>query len=57
MLASSPNIKVEGSLKGGLLGGLARKFLRGETLFFLTLTARTSRARCSWPRPLPARCG
>jgi uncharacterized protein (TIGR00266 family) len=40
MLASSPNIKVEGSLKGGLLGGLARKFLRGETLFFLTLTAQ-----------------
>jgi uncharacterized protein (TIGR00266 family) len=39
MLASTPNIQVEGSMKGGLLGGLARKLLRGETLFFQTLKA------------------
>jgi len=39
MLASSTNIQVEGALKNGVLGGLARKFLRGETLFFQTLTA------------------
>jgi uncharacterized protein (TIGR00266 family) len=40
MLASTANIKVEGSMKGGLLGGLARKLLRGETFFFQTLQAQ-----------------
>ncbi len=39
MLASTANIKIEGEMKGGLLGGLARKFLRGETFFFQTLKA------------------
>ncbi len=39
MLCSTANIQVEGEMKGGLLGGLARKFLRGETFFFQTLKA------------------
>lgn len=34
MMAMSGNIKVEGKMEGGMLGGLARKFLSGESLFF-----------------------
>jgi uncharacterized protein (TIGR00266 family) len=41
MVSMTPTIKVEGSLKGGLLGALSRKLLRGETFFFQTLTADT----------------
>lgn len=40
MMAMSGNIKVEGKMEGGILGGLARKFLSGESLFFQHLTAQ-----------------
>ena len=40
MIAMSPTIDVEGKMDGGLLRGLARKFLSGESLFFQELTAR-----------------
>ena len=40
MMAMSGNIKVEGKMEGGMLGGLARKFLSGESLFFQHLTAQ-----------------
>lgn len=39
MLSMSGTIDVEGKLEGGLMSGLARKFLTGETLFFQTLRA------------------
>ena len=38
MVAMSPNIRVEGKLEGGVLGGLGR-MLTGEKFFFQTLTA------------------
>ena len=40
MIAMSANIDVEGKMEGGILGGLARKFLSGESMFFQELTAR-----------------
>ena len=40
MIAMSPTIDVEGKMDGGILRGLARKFLSGESLFFQELTAR-----------------
>ena len=40
MIAMSPTIDVEGRMDGGLLRGLARKFLSGESLFFQELVAR-----------------
>ena len=39
MIAMSPTIDVEGKMDGGLLSGLARKFLSGEFIF--------SRAGCA----------
>ena len=36
----SPTIDVEGRMDGGILRGLARKFLSGESLFFQELIAR-----------------
>ena len=40
MIAMSPTIDVEGKMDGGILSGLARKFLSGESMFFQELTAR-----------------
>ena len=40
MIAMSPTIDVEGKMDGGILRGLARKFLSGESLFFQELVAR-----------------
>ncbi|MGB0387401.1 MAG: TIGR00266 family protein [Ardenticatenaceae bacterium] len=40
MVAMSNTIDVEGKLDGGILGGLARRFLTGEKLFFQELVAR-----------------
>ena len=40
MIAMSPTIDVEGRMDSGLLRGLARKFLSGESLFFQELIAR-----------------
>ncbi len=39
MLSMTSALAVDSSLKGGILGGLARKLLRGETFFFLTMKA------------------
>ncbi len=39
MLSMTPALTIDSSLKGGILGGLARKLLRGETFFFLTMKA------------------
>jgi uncharacterized protein (TIGR00266 family) len=39
MMGMTTNLTLESSMKGGILGGLARKFLRGETFFYLTIKA------------------
>lgn len=39
MIAMSSTIDVEGKMEGGILGGLARKFLSGESMFFQELIA------------------
>ena len=39
MIAMSPAITVEGKMEGGILSGLARKFLSGESMFFQELHA------------------
>ena len=40
MIAMSATVDVEGKLEGGILGGLARKFLSGESMFFQELSAK-----------------
>ena len=40
MMSMSSNIILKSKMEGGLLGGLARSFLSGESLFFQTLTAQ-----------------
>ena len=39
MIAMSPTVEVEGKMEGGILSGLARKFLSGESMFFQELVA------------------
>ena len=39
MIAMSATVDVEGKLEGGILSGLARKFLSGESMFFQELAA------------------
>ena len=39
MIAMSPNITLEGKMDGGVLKGLMRKFLAGESFFFQELAA------------------
>ena len=45
MIAMSPTIDVEGKMDGGILQGLARKLLSGESLFFQELVARRGRGK------------
>ena len=40
MIAMSATVDVEGKMEGGILGGLARAVLSGESMFFQELTAR-----------------
>ena len=39
MMSMTPGITIESSIKGGVMGALSRSLLRGETFFYLTLTA------------------
>lgn len=39
MMAMTPDLTLESSIKGGLMGALSRKLLRGETFFYLTIKA------------------
>lgn len=39
MITMSETVDVDSKMEGGLIGGLARKMLAGESLFFQTLTA------------------
>ena len=40
MVSMTSNITINSKMEGGLLGGLARSFLSGESMFFQTLTAK-----------------
>ncbi|MBO4401706.1 MAG: TIGR00266 family protein [Selenomonadaceae bacterium] len=40
MIAMSGSVDVEGKMEGGILSGLARKVLSGESMFFQELTAK-----------------
>ena len=53
MIAMSPTIDVEGKMEGGLLSGLARKFLSGESMFFQQLTARRGAGKVLFGHALP----
>ena len=53
MIAMSPTIDVEGKMDGGILGGLARKVLSGESMFFQTLTARRGPGKVLFGHALP----
>jgi len=39
MMSMTPGIAIESSMRGGVMGALSRSLLRGETFFYLTLTA------------------
>ena len=53
MIAMSPTIDVEGKMDGGILSGLARKFLSGESMFFQELTARRGAGKVIFGHALP----
>ena len=53
MIAMSPTIDVEGKMDGGILSGLARKFLSGESMFLQELTARRGPGKVIFGHTLP----
>lgn len=53
MLSMTKTVTIDSSLKGGILGGLARTFLRGETFFFLTLKAERGNGETLLAPPPP----
>ena len=53
MISMSPTIDVEGKMDGGILSGLARKFLSGESMFFQELTARRGPGKVLFGHALP----
>lgn len=53
MMAMSDNITLKSKVEGGLLGGLARSFLSGESMFFQTLTANNGEGEVLLAPPIP----
>ena len=53
MIAMSSTIDVDGKMEGGVLSGLARKFLSGESMFFQELTARRGAGKVFFAHALP----
>ncbi len=53
MIAMSPTIDVEGKTSGGIMGGLMRKVLTGESFFMQHLTANRGAGRVLIGHPLP----
>jgi uncharacterized protein (TIGR00266 family) len=53
MIAMSPTIDVEGKMEGGILSGLARKFLSGESMFFQELIAKRGSGKVLFGHALP----
>ena len=42
MMSMTPNLTIESSRRGGVMGALSRSLLRGETFFYLTISAPES---------------
>lgn len=57
MMTMSSNISLEGKMEGGLLGGLARKLLSGESLFFQQLTAKGAPGEVTLAPAIPGDVG
>ena len=53
MIAMSATVDVEGKMEGGVLSGLARKFLSGESMFFQELIARRGNGEAIIGHQLP----
>ena len=53
MIAMSPTIDVEGKTSGGIMGGLMRKMLTGESFFMQQLVASRGAGRVLIGHPLP----
>ena len=53
MISMSSTIDVEGRMDGGLLRGMARKFLSGESMFFQELTARRGPGKVIFGHAMP----
>ena len=53
MIAMSPTIEIEGKMDGGILSGLARKFLSGESMFFQELVARRGAGKVIFGHTFP----
>ena len=53
MISMSDTIDIQGKMEGGILQGLARKFLAGESFFFQELVASRGKGEAILGPPLP----
>ena len=53
MIAMSGNLSIEGKREGSILGGLARKFLSGESFFFQEIVANNGPGSVLFAHALP----
>ncbi len=53
MVAMSSTLDVEGKMEGGVIGGLARKFLSGESFFFQQVVANRGPGEVLLAHPVP----
>ncbi len=53
MVGMSATVDVEGKMEGGILQGIARKLLAGESMFFQELTAQRGNGEILIGHPLP----
>lgn len=55
MTYMTDGIEMDARMEGGLLGGLKRKFLAGESLFLTFFKCRTASARVAFSGPYPGK--
>lgn len=53
MVAMSATLEISGSMNGGLLGGIARRMLTGESFFFQTIEAKRGEGSVLLGHPAP----
>lgn len=53
MVAMSPTLDIKGTMKGSVLGGLARKMLAGESFFFQEVVATRGSGKVLFAHALP----